>query len=305
MKKVVITTGDTDGIGLEITAKALLKLKIPRSIQIIYWRSSGAQNNLIEKLRKRFSPATYSKYSAALRSNSRVVEIISDKNPALWFEESVRSWKSIDAIVTAPLSKLTIKKSGLKDAGHTDILRRLTKKPVMMAFWGTQFSLMLVTDHVAYKNVPGHINRKKIFDAILDCDKFLKKYKNRGRIGVLGLNPHAGEIKKLGDEERILIAPAIRAAKARGIKVYGPLVPDVCFQPQNIKKHSMYVAMYHDQGLIPFKIYHKYNRGIQFSINLPFIRTSVDHGTAKDIFGKNKADPSSMLMAIQKAFEWC
>lgn len=306
MKKIVITTGDVDGIGFEITAKALEKIKLKKNIQLLVWHSSHVQKKYLRFFRKHRADL-YTSFDDALKSKSAIVEIVSEKNPALWFQESVKHWKKFDAIVTGPLSKLTVEKAGLKDGGHTDILRRIVKpkKPIVMSFMGTRFSLLLLTDHIAYKDVPRSINKRVVLESIFAANTFLKMQNRKGKIGVLGLNPHAGEIKKLGTEEKKYIAPAIRAAQARGLNVVGPLIPDITFQPQNIKKCAVYIAMYHDQGLIPFKIHHKNEKGIQVAVNLPFIRTSVDHGTAKDIFGKDKANYSSMLMAIQKAMEWC
>jgi len=118
-------------------------------------------------------------------------------------------------------------------------------------------------------------------------------------IAVLGLNPHAGEDSLIGTEERDIISRALTEALKAKIPVAGPLVPDAAFFEENWKKYSVYLAMYHDQGLIPFKTVHGQKSGVHISLGLPFVRTSVDHGTAKDIFGKYKAIANSMLDAVQ------
>jgi 4-hydroxythreonine-4-phosphate dehydrogenase len=154
--------------------------------------------------------------------------------------------------------------------------------------------------------VAAKINKNDLLDMIKTAETFfdlLKTPKSKRKVGVLGINPHAGEIKNLGFEERNIISPAIHEAQSLGHPVDGPLVPDVAFQNPNYKKYPLFIAMYHDQGLIPFKMLHKKNHGVQISLNTPFVRVSVDHGTAKDIFGKNKADPTSMISAIKTALK--
>jgi 4-hydroxythreonine-4-phosphate dehydrogenase len=174
-----------------------------------------------------------------------------------------------------------------------------------MAFWGKKFSVALLTDHLPLSAVASSLTKESLETVIQNCLKsaFFLSSQKKASIGVLGLNPHAGEIEGLGKEEIEVIIPVLESFKNSKIAVQGPLVPDICFHDPDYKKHSIYIAMYHDQGLIPFKIYHKKNHGVQISLNAPFVRTSVDHGTAKDIFGKRKADPTSMILAIQKAFE--
>jgi 4-hydroxythreonine-4-phosphate dehydrogenase len=120
-------------------------------------------------------------------------------------------------------------------------------------------------------------------------------------LALLGLNPHAGEEGIIGDTEKKIHHSVIESARERGVKIEGPLVPDAAFFEKNWSEYSVYIANYHDQGLIPFKMIHGQESGIHLTMGLPFVRTSVDHGTAKDIFGKNKADASSMTLAIEWA----
>lgn len=307
MKNLVITTGDWNGIGLEITFKALAKIKIPKNIRLLIYFSEHNERKYYNQIFKKYDVFDTCE-TALIKAKNKISFIKSNLSPALCFEEAVHlaKAKKIQGIATAPLSKEEISMSGLKDRGHTDIMRRvLSKENISMAFWGKYFSVLLATDHIPLLEVPEHINRDSILAAIQTAWTNASVLTNSGkiRIGVLGLNPHAAEVAGLGDEERLAIIPAVETALRSKIPVFGPLIPDVCFQNPDYKKHSIYIAMYHDQGLIPFKIYHKRFHGIQVSLNLPFVRTSVDHGTAKDIFKKNKADPTSMVLAIQKALQ--
>lgn len=313
MKRILITTGDADGIGFEVSAKALNKIGPKKGIQFVYYRNQACEKKYLSLIKKKFKIKKFTAMAEALKEpyDSKIIlEVENSISPALCFEEGVTLAidKAFQAIVTAPLSKELVQDSGLSDRGHTDIMRRLLnqEKNIYMAFIGKLFSLILVSDHLSIRDVPTKITRDSLLDIFSSADQFLKMLKlpkNKQRIGVLGLNPHAGEIKNLGHEEHEIIAPAITSAQKNNFPVFGPLIPDVAFQDSQYQKYGLFIAMYHDQGLIPFKMLHKKHHGIQVSLNTPFIRTSVDHGTAKDIFGKNKADAGSMINAIQTALK--
>ncbi|MES2768395.1 MAG: 4-hydroxythreonine-4-phosphate dehydrogenase PdxA [Bdellovibrionota bacterium] len=313
MKRILITTGDADGIGFEVTAKALNKIGPKKNVQFYYYKNPLTEKKYLSIIKKKFKIKKFSSIEDALGESPQdktIFEIESSSNPALCFEEGVKYAKNkfFNAIVTAPLSKELIQEAGLSDRGHTDIMRRILnqEKNIYMAFIGNLFSLILVSDHLSIRDVPSKISKDHLLDIFSSADAFLKNLKlpkNKQRIGVLGLNPHAGEIKNLGFEDREIIAPAILSAQKNKFPVFGPLVPDVAFQDSHYQKYGVFIAMYHDQGLIPFKILHKKQHGVQVSLNTPFVRTSVDHGTAKDIFGKGKADAGSMIKAIQTALK--
>lgn len=313
IKRVLITTGDVDGIGFEITAKALGKIGPKKGIQFYYFKNPLSEKKYLSLIKKKFKIKKFTSLDEALKepvSEKLIFEIESANNPAICFEEGVHRAKnkSFDAIVTAPLSKELIQESGMQDRGHTDIMRRVLdqEKNIYMAFIGKLFSIILVSDHLSIRDVPTKITRDYLLDIFSSADAFLKNLKlpkNKQRIGVLGLNPHAGEIKNLGHEEREIITPAINSAQKNKFPVFGPLIPDVAFQDSHYQKYGVFIAMYHDQGLIPFKMLHRKHHGVQVSLNTPFVRTSVDHGTAKDIFGKGKADAGSMINAIQTALK--
>lgn len=206
----------------------------------------------------------------------------------------------IDAMVTAPLTKKGLALAGYDFKGHTDFLAFIcgTTKYAMI-FVAEELKVVLVTTHIPLLQVSKSINAKKVREKIELADHMLKKIFSvrKPRIGVCGLNPHAGEEGILGREEKRIILPAVRSVVRKGIRAYGPLPSDSIFSPNVARKFDCIVAMYHDQGIIPFK-----TQGLGTAVNLtwglPFIRTSPDHGTAFDIAWKGKADPNGMVNAI-------
>ena len=172
-----------------------------------------------------------------------------------------------------------------------------------MMFAGTQLRIALVTVHIGLAQVPAQLSAARIFGTIGLLSDHLKQQSriDAPRIAVLGLNPHAGENGLFGNEEGKMIAPAIRRAQRAGIKAFGPLAPDTAF----IRNHGRFgfhgaVAMYHDQGLIALKTL-EFDRAVNITLGLPFVRTSPDHGTAYDIAGHGVANPTSMIAAIEYA----
>jgi len=206
-----------------------------------------------------------------------------------------------DALVTAPLSKEAVNLYHKGFVGHTEYLARaFGVKNFDMMFITRQARLTIVTRHVPLKDVPQLITQKAVFNAIALMTKTLKeRFKIKSpKIAVLGLNPHAGEGGLLGSEDVKSILPAIRQAQVHGINALGPLPADTFFAFH--RHYDGIIAMYHDQGLGPLKTMDM-KELINFTAGLPFVRTSPAHGTAFDIAGKNKADPSSMLAAIKFA----
>lgn len=160
-----------------------------------------------------------------------------------------------------------------------------------MAFAGQNFNILLASDHIALEKVPQFLTKKTLSEAIGNARKFKALLKSKKKIAILGLNPHAGEKGMLGQFEKKFMA-------ALPPDVVGPLVPDAAFLKANWNKYSVFICLYHDQGLIPFKLVHGQDSGVHITVGLPFIRTSVDHGTAFDIYNKNLANQASMLDAI-------
>lgn len=307
--KIALTTGDLDGIGFEVTAKALHKLGPQKNIQFILWRSDSAvQKKYLQLLDKKWNRIVVDSLEEALKIDGPfLIDIASDDSPASWVEQSAKAClkKNLSALATAPLSKTSIKEAGFKDLGHTDILKRLSKvKHVNMGFAGDKFNVVLATGHLPVKNISKHLSFNVVAEALLNANKLrmsLPKAQQKLPIGILGLNPHAGEKGLIGQEELLIFPHLLDFAKENNIPIEGPLVPDAAFFPANWKKYSVYLTMYHDQGLIPFKMIHGQDSGVHISLGIPMIRTSVDHGTAKDIFGTNKANPASMIDAIRWA----
>lgn len=308
--KIALTTGDIDGIGFEVTAKALNHIGPQKGVQFILWRSDSVDPRYLKLIDKKWNRITVENLNEALKiEGPYLIDISSDHAPAKWVEISAKACmqKKIHGIATAPLSKTSIQESGFKDLGHTDILKRVSRsKYVNMGFVGEKFNVVLTTAHVPINKITKHLNFTILAEALKNCNELRKKLP-RGQqdkpIAVLGLNPHAGEQGLIGSEEAFLFPQLINFAKENHIPMVGPLVPDAAFFSSNWRRFSVYLALYHDQGLIPFKMVHGQDSGVHISLGIPFVRTSVDHGTAKDIFGKNIANPHSMIDAIRWALK--
>lgn len=207
-------------------------------------------------------------------------------------------------MVTGPICKHSIQAAGYKFPGHTEYLAHLSgNKKVAMMLIGGPLRVVLATRHLPLARVPSALNRQKII-AVVEMANLGLKWLNlpQKTIGVCALNPHAGEDGLLGNEERKIIAPAVRRLRCRGIAVTGPIPADVIFYQAMQNKFGAVVAMYHDQGLGPLKM-SAFETGVNLTLGLPFVRTSPDHGTAFDIAGKGIANPASMVEAIRLAIK--
>jgi 4-hydroxythreonine-4-phosphate dehydrogenase len=208
------------------------------------------------------------------------------------------------ALVTAPINKEWMNRAGHHFPGHSELIAGLAKvRDWRMMFAGTQLRIALATVHIGLAQVAGQLGVERIFGTIRLLSDHLRRQSamDQPRIAVLGLNPHAGENGLFGSEERTMITPAIRRAQRAGIKAFGPLAPDTAF----IRNKGRFgfdgaVAMYHDQGLIALKTL-EFDRAVNITLGLPFVRTSPDHGTAYDIAGRGVANPTSMIAAIEYA----
>ena len=222
-----------------------------------------------------------------------------------------------DAMVTAPLQKSIINDVGTPFTGHTEYLAQRCQAshvvmmlcaPLPIGFLGLKvprdLRVALATTHLPLKNVPQALSDDLILETIQIVHQDLQKKFGIAKpiIRVAGLNPHAGESGYLGREEIEIISPAIEAAKKLGISVSGPYPGDTMFDPESVAQVDAFIAMYHDQGLAPFKFV-TFGNGVNVTLGLPIIRTSVDHGTALDIAGKGAADSGSMLEALRLAYE--
>ena len=287
-KIVVISMGDPKGIGPEIIQKALSQKTVLAAAHFIII----GDKRIIRRL-----PPSVVVIDVPYRS--------AGEGSLKFLDKAILLIKGgiADALVTAPLSKEEVSRYHKGFVGHTEYLAEaFGVKNFDMMFVARETRLTIVTRHVPLKAVPELITQKAVFDSIDLMAKTLKeKFKIKDpKIAVLGLNPHAGEGGLLGIEDSKYISPAIRKANLQGLKVKGPLPADTFFAFKN--SYDGVIAMYHDQGLTPLKgLYMK--ELVNFTAGLPFVRTSPSHGTAYDIAGKNRADPSSMSAAIKLACE--
>lgn len=316
-----ITMGDPAGIGPEICAKALTssEIQVIANCVVIGDRKVLRQGLKVAKIANiEINPIKKISEAKFLRGTIDVLDLknvsprlkigqvskAAGKAAVEYIEKAVRLAMDgkIDAMVTAPINKEAMHKAGYKFQGHTEILAARTKaKKYAMMFVSDTLWIMLVTTHVPLKDVSKNLDKKKIVNAIkLAHETLYKLREKKPRIGVAGLNPHAGEAGIFGDEEIKIIAPAVAEAKKLGINVKGPISPDAIFYLANIGMFDIVVAMYHDQGLIPLKLL-SFNKSVNVTVGLPIIRTSVDHGTGFDIAGKGWANPQSLLEAIKVA----
>ncbi len=303
MIKIAITCGDINGIGPEITIKAVKNIKGEYKFYLI-----GPKNiwlNLISKIKlDDFSNLEFvdlGRFTQNLGSPT----ITSGKVALKAINESLKLWdeKVIDVIVTSPISKEAIMKAGSKFPGHTEMFANHFKtKKYSMMFLSNSFFAALATIHISLREISKYLTKDLIETKInvirqsLISDFGIKSPK----IAVLGLNPHAGESDLIGTEETDILLPVIKKLSAHKFGIYGPFSPDGFFGQKEYKKFDCVFGMYHDQVLIPFKLLN-FNSGVNFTAGLPLIRTSPDHGTAFNLAGKNLADHRSMLAAIKYA----
>jgi len=209
------------------------------------------------------------------------------------------------AMVTAPVHKGAINDAGIPFSGHTEYLAEKTHSPqVVMMLAGGNLRVALATTHLPLKDVPAAITRESLEQTlrILHAELHRKYGIARPRILVSGLNPHAGEGGYLGSEEIEVISPVLEKLRVEGMTLIGPLPADTMFTPPMLAQGDCVLAMYHDQGLTALK-YATFGNGINVTLGLPIIRTSVDHGTALELAGTGRADPGSLFVAVDQAVE--
>jgi len=209
----------------------------------------------------------------------------------------------IDGVVTAPIHKESLHLSGVKHPGHTEIFTALTgAKRSCIMLYSDQLTVSMATTHVGYHEVPKNLSAGRVLDVIeLTAQAMRRILQREPRLGVCGLNPHAGEHGLFGNhEEERFVEPAVKTARDRGLQIEGPLVPDAAFTAGQRKRFDALVTLYHDQGHIPFKML-AFDTGVNITLGLPIIRTSVDHGTAFDIAWQGRAEATSLVSAISVA----
>ncbi len=320
--RIGISIGDTNGIGIEVTMKALEDSRILHDCTPIIY---GSQKLFASgKKRFRMNNFNFSGISAAMDARRKKINVVNvwEEDLELKYGETnetggkyaFRSLEAatqdlaagkIDVLVTAPISKEAMAKTGFQFPGHTEYLADMAgEDEALMLMVSSTMRIGLVTSHIALKDVSTTITVDKVRDKINAFNNSLKKDFGiqRPKIAVFGLNPHAGENGKMGDEEKESIIPAISRAQNDGILAYGPFPADGFFGSGSRDKFDGVLAMYHDQGLAAFKAL-AFDEGVNFTAGLPIIRTSPDHGTAFDIAGKNEASGGSMRQAIYLAID--
>ena len=220
----------------------------------------------------------------------------------VYIEQAIRAALAgeVAAVTTAPIHKEALHQAGIDYPGHTEIFaEKFGAARTCMMLTSDAITVSLVTTHVGYRDVPELLTTPRILEVIELTADVMRRLRGRPpRLVVCGLNPHAGEHGLFGGgEEETLIAPAVAAARERGIDVEGPLPPDTAFVPERLRQTDAYVSMYHDQGLIPLKLL-AFDTAVNVTLGLPIVRTSVDHGTALDIAWTGRAKAESMVQAV-------
>jgi len=322
--RIGITCGDVNGIGPEIACKAVASRPWKKDVEFILIgpkpasdvsNTRGKQNPPTSFFSKRFlslrPPQSFGKRSRweipfSGASTPGKITVDASKTAVAAIERAVQGCLDgeLDAMATAPICKEGLKLAGVDYAGHTEMIAMLTETTRYgMMLMGRGLRVTLATRHLPLHAVAQALTQEKIEEAIALTHEALNAFGIlNGRMGVCGLNPHAGDGGMFGIEESEIITPAIDAARTQGFNVVGPIPADVIFFQCLEKKYDAVIAMYHDQGLAPLKM-HAFNCGVNVTLGLPIVRTSPDHGTAFNIAGRGIADPGSMIAAIETAIQ--
>ncbi len=306
MLKIGITLGDPAGVGPEILVKSFSYIKTLKAQFLIF-----GDSNLIERLAQNFKIPipeniyieNLSKLKFQFGNPTQETFLATIK----YLEEAIKKIKEgeVKALVNIPINKEAFSIANLPFRGHTEFLAQKLETPHWaMSFYGKKLKLSLVTTHIPLKEVPLSLNSEKILKIAELSYNFLKKLKKTQdvKIALCSLNPHGGEGGLLGEEEETILKPLIVKAQNQGIPLFGPYPADSLFYWLLKGRFDYVIALYHDQGLIPFKMLH-FRDGVNLTLGLPIPRTSPVHGTAYDIAGKGKADPQSFQSAVKLALK--
>ncbi len=320
--RVGITMGDINGVGPEILIKAFHDPRLKEMCVPILYGSSRVIN-IYRKILKinKFHYVVVNKPKQAQFRKLNVIDCgpdmdridigkpseVGGKAAYMAIKKAVEDAKhsEIDVLVTMPVDKATFQMQDESFVGHTELLTEaFGKQESLMLMVSEDFRIGVATNHIPIQNVARNLSTQRIVKKVKIMDACLKRDFNIQRpvIAILGLNPHAGDSGLIGQEEQEVIIPAIQALQSEGILAQGPFPADGFFGSLAYKNFDGIMAMYHDQGLIPFKLIVGY-AGVNFTAGIPFIRTSPDHGVAYDIAGQDKADPESFLQALYLAID--
>ena len=299
--KIAISVGELNGVGIEIALKS--HEEVSKLCEPIYCINSSLTLQAANLLQMEV-PSSFTTSHVDGDFSIKAGEVSKDAgrysyNSFMRAIELCES-KKADALVTMPIHKEAWKLAGLEFVGHTDLLRQHFKEDAIMMLGCQKMYVALYTEHIPLKDVAQSIETEKLAKFLLHLHKSIGNHK----VAVLGLNPHAGDNGVLGDEEQKIEQAMEIANSLIGEELFfGPIVPDIAFTPGFRKNYQYFVAMYHDQGLAPLKALY-FEESINVSLNLPIIRTSVDHGTAFDIAYEGKAKNISYINAIKSALDF-
>ncbi len=313
---LAVTAGDPCGVGPEIVLKALAEDLLSAAARLIVLGDEQNLRRTARQLKLRWPFAAVVKAPPTERRwDKPLLYDLADVDDALLpgqisglagraaadaIEKAVELCQRgvTDGIVTAPIHKEALSLAGLSDPGHTEMLARLAGAPrVAMMFWTEDFSVALLTTHTSLSDAIRRVRRSRILQQLVFLEREWRRYMGqRPRIVVAGLNPHASEGGRFGVEETRHILPALEAARAKGLSVDGPAPADSVFNLARDGRYDLVLALYHDQATIPVKFAYG-RRAVNVTLGLPFVRTSVDHGTAMDIAGKGVASEESLVQA--------
>jgi len=318
LPRIGITLGDPGGIGPEIVLKAFSGgYALPAADYVLFGSSRVLEDD--EKILGLRLPLGFLKPNKIATAGTLSLREIPGLTGKLtkgaavpenglasfkFFEEAVAEARKgmLRGVVTAPISKHSWTLAGVKWRGHTDYLGQFYPE-VIMAFWSAKLKVALLSHHVSLRDALEKITRQNLHSFFLRLGQSLERIRPSGfEFLVSGLNPHAGEQGLLGSEEIEEIIPAVEEARKSGLRISGPYPPDVVFRLALGQEDKIAIALYHDQGLIAFKL-EAFDQGVNLSLGLPFVRTSPDHGTAFAIAGKNAASAESLVEAIKLAVE--
>lgn len=316
IKNILVTIGDAAGVGPEIIAKALADERLRKRARIFILGNHKVFLNFwkLDLIKVVTDLVDYSPSCLNIINVGKISKIVHGVPTvesarlaidALNVSLQLIKKHNISAVVTAPIYKKGMLDAGFAFPGHTEFFSTSFRSKVLMSFWSDRLKVATITTHLPLKDVAININKKSVEDALKIAFLSLKSMlgKDAISIAVLGLNPHAGEDGKLGDEEKLILTPVCDDLREKGYNIYGPLPADTAFYQALQGKFDLVVGMYHDQVLAPFKMLY-FDKGVNMTLGLPFVRTSPDHGTAFDIAGKGIASAESMKKAIEFAIKF-
>ena len=320
LPKIAVTMGDPAGVGPEVCLHLLQNTEIAQLCTPVVFGDAAVltqaavqcrlakPDKVVAGLGEADAPSVFDIGAIGLRDfETGTANAATGRAGYIYVENAIDAalGGQVAAVTTAPLNKEALRAAGISFPGHTEIFAAKTHaQRSCMLQYSSEVRCVFVTTHIGYGEVPKLLTRERILDTLeLGAQAMRRIRGSEPKIGVLGLNPHAGEHGLFGGEEETVILPAIEAARAKGFDVEGPIPPDTAFIPAKRRATDLFVCMYHDQGHIPLKAL-CFDEAVNTTLGLPIVRTSVDHGTALDIAGLGQASPGSLFAAVKLALKF-